>query len=230
MLQQDASATWTGTRYTRSCSSQTRLYQPHLRWAWSKNLRAVLPRHVADGKAATAICSIAGGVFAFQQDNVPAHRAHDTVKFMRGKTPQFISPDLNPVNYGIWGMLQERVYRMSSTNPRYGLRTTCRSILLRHGLYFSRAWWTMQLISGEKGWKHVSVHEVVTLNTCCDVVCMTFQLPHITTGSFQSHQCQPTTGSFRSHQRFEERNITFSQLKKFCILQCSVVTFFRCGG
>jgi len=52
----------------------------------------------------------------------------------------------------------------------------------------------------------------------------------IKTGSFQSHQCQPTTGSFQSQQRFEERNITFSQMKKFCILQCSVVTFFRCGG
>jgi len=111
--------------------------------------------------------------------------------------------------------------------------TTCGSILLRHGLDFSTAWWTMQLISGKKDWKHVSVHEVVTLNTCCDGACPTFQLPHITIGSFQSHQCQPTTGSFQSHQchqRFQEHNITFSQMKKFCILQGSVVTFFRCGG
>jgi len=58
------------------------------------------------------------------------------------------------------------------------------------------------------------------LNTCCDVACPTFQLPHITIGSF--HQCQPTIGSFQSHQRFEERNITFSQMKKFCILQGNV--------
>jgi len=35
----------------------------------------------------------------------------------------------------------------------------------------------------------VSVQKVVTLNTCCDVVCLTFQLPHITTSSFDSHQC-----------------------------------------
>jgi len=27
-----------------------------------------------------------------------------------------------------------------------------------------------------------------------------------------------------------ERNITFSQMKKFCILQGSVMIFFRCGG
>jgi len=60
---------------------------------------------------------------------------------------------------------------------------------------------TMQLISGEKDWKHVSVQKVVTLNTCCDVACLTFQFSHITTGSFQSHEC------------LEKRNITFSQMK-----------------
>ena len=69
-------------------------------------------------------------------------------------------------------------------------RTSCGSVSLRHGLNFSRAWWTMQLISGEKDWKHVSAQKVVTLNTCCNVACLTFHLPHITTGYFQSHQCQ----------------------------------------
>ena len=46
----------------------------------------------------------------------------------------------------------------------------------------------MRLISGEQDWKHVSMQKVVTLNTRCDVACLTLQLPHITTGSFQSHQ------------------------------------------
>jgi len=101
MLQQDASSTWIGTLYTRSCSSQTRLHQPYLRSGWSKNQRAVLPRHVADAEAATAICSIAGDVLVFQQDNAPAHHARDTVEFLRSKTPQFISPDLNQVIYCI---------------------------------------------------------------------------------------------------------------------------------
>ena len=90
----------------------------------------------------------------------------------------------------------------------------------------------MQLINGEKDWNH---HPCIRaegdhLIIFCDVACLTFQLPHITTGSFQIRQCQPTIGSFQSHQRFEERNITFSQMKKFCILQGSVVTFFRCDG
>ena len=31
-------------------------------------------------------------------------------------------------------------------------------------------------------------------------------------------------------QSMVERNITFSQMKKFCILQGSAVTFFMCGG
>ena len=83
----------------------------------------------------------------------------------------------------------------------------------------------MQLISGEKTGSIVSVHEVLTFNICYGVAGLTFQLPHITTGSFQSRQCQPTTGSFQSHQRLEERNITFSQKKKFCISQGSAVTF-----
>ena len=59
------------------------------------------------------------------------------------------------------------------------------------GLNFSTAWCrpTMRQISVEKEWKHVLSQKVVSLNTCCDVSCLTFQLPHITTGLFQS----PTT-------------------------------------
>jgi len=58
-------------------------------------------------------------VFTFQQDNAPAHRARETVHLLTHETPDFItsalwpanSPDLNPVDYQIWGKLQERVYR-----------------------------------------------------------------------------------------------------------------------
>lgn len=57
--------------------------------------------------------------FTFQQDGAPAHRARDTVELLKVVTPDFIppnlwppnSPDLNPVDYKIWGILQERVYR-----------------------------------------------------------------------------------------------------------------------
>ena len=171
-----------------------------------------------------AICSIAGDVFVFQQDNAPAHRACDTVELLRRETAQFISPDnvasqqstpdLNLVDYRVWGMLQERVYR--STNPRHGrvAEVSCCNmgwILVERG---GRCSWSVA-----KNTKYVSVQKVVTLNTCCDVACLTFQLLHVKTVSFQIHKCQPTSGSFQRHQRLEE-----------CKIQGSVVTFFICGA
>ena len=57
--------------------------------------------------------------FTFQQDNAPAHRARPTVEQLEKEVPDFISPslwppnspDLNPVDYKIWSLVQERVYR-----------------------------------------------------------------------------------------------------------------------
>ena len=95
--------------------------------------------------------------------------------------------------------------------------TSCGSGLLRHGLNISTAWCTMRLISVEKDWKHVSMQKVVTLNTCCDFTCLAFQFPHITTNSFQSHQCQPTTGSFQGHQHLKECINPSVRLKSFAL-------------
>ena len=63
-----------------------------------------------------SIRSITGDFFTY---NAPAHRAGDTVEFLSRNTPDFISPlpwppnspDLNPVDYEVWGVLQQRVYR-----------------------------------------------------------------------------------------------------------------------
>jgi len=57
--------------------------------------------------------------YTFQQDGAPAHRTRDTVQLLTREMPGFIppslwppnSPDLNPVDYPVWGVLQERVYR-----------------------------------------------------------------------------------------------------------------------
>ena len=65
-----------------------------------------------------AICSISKH-FTLQHDNAPAHRANETVEFLSRNTPDYIapwlwppnSPDLNPVDYEVWGVPQERVYR-----------------------------------------------------------------------------------------------------------------------
>ena len=56
----------------------------------------------------------------------------------------------------------------------------------------------MQLISSEKHWKHASMQKVTTLNTCCDVACVTFQLPHITTGSLRATNANPQLALFRA--------------------------------
>ena len=60
-----------------------------------------------------------GDYYTFQQDSAPAHRAREPVQLLGNETPNFIrptlwppnSPDLNPVDYQIWSMMEERVYR-----------------------------------------------------------------------------------------------------------------------
>jgi len=59
------------------------------------------------------------GCFVFQQDSAPAHRARETIEMLTRETPDFISPtlwppnspDLNPVDYKVWSVMQERVYQ-----------------------------------------------------------------------------------------------------------------------
>jgi hypothetical protein len=66
-----------------------------------------------------ALRDLAGECYTFQQDSAPAHRARETVELLQRETPDLItpdlwppnSPDLNPVDYRIWGFMQERVYR-----------------------------------------------------------------------------------------------------------------------
>jgi len=53
------------------------------------------------------------------QDSAPSHRAKATQNFLRDNTPDFISsqewtphsPDLNPLDYSVWVILQELVYK-----------------------------------------------------------------------------------------------------------------------
>jgi inhibitor of nuclear factor kappa-B kinase subunit alpha len=73
------------------------------------------------------IRNISGEFFIFQQDSAPAHRARETVEMLKQATPDFItplqwppnSPDLNPVDYKIWSVLQERVYRTRIQDVRH---------------------------------------------------------------------------------------------------------------
>ena len=56
----------------------------------------------------------------FQQDSAPYHTAKRNAEFLRSENINFWtkedwppnSSDLNPLDYGIWGMLQQEVYRV----------------------------------------------------------------------------------------------------------------------
>jgi len=56
--------------------------------------------------------------WTLQQDGAPSHTAKNTIDFLSRENIDFIepdmwppnSPDLNPVDYSIWGALQQRVY------------------------------------------------------------------------------------------------------------------------
>src|SRR6218665_2973791 len=75
-------------------------------------------------KMLPAIWGMSSDFFIFHQDNAPALRAKDTIALLRRETPSFIgpelwpanSPDLNPVDYRIWGLIQERVYQTAIRN------------------------------------------------------------------------------------------------------------------
>jgi len=62
---------------------------------------------------------VSGEFFIFQQYSAPAHRARDIVRLLKVATPAFIptdlwlsnSPDLNPVDYKIWSVVQQLVYQ-----------------------------------------------------------------------------------------------------------------------
>ena len=62
---------------------------------------------------------IADDMYVFVQDSALAHRAREMIELLRRQTPDFIgpdlwppnSPDLNPVDIKIWGVMQKRVYR-----------------------------------------------------------------------------------------------------------------------
>ena len=151
----------------------------------------VLLRRVADTRAAASDTQHCRGRVCF-----PPRQCTSTSRSWHSRASalsdtHFISPDmwqansrdLNPVDYCIWGMMQQRVYQV----PIYDMQELRKRLVetrvnYQHSVVDDAIdqWW--------KDWKHVSMQKVVTLNTCCDVACLTFKLLHNTTSSFQSHQ------------------------------------------
>ena len=92
-------------------------------------------------------------MFTFQQDSAPAHRARDTIELLRRSPSEFIapdiwppnSPDLNPVDYAIWSVMQQRVYQ---TRVHDIDELSCDNVLSRCGVDWNSALWMTPLISG----------------------------------------------------------------------------------
>ena len=100
--------------------------------------------------------------------SAPAHRALETVELLKVETPDFIppnlwpsnSPDLNPVDYKIWSLLQERVYRTSIKDvDEYDAK------LLKNGTSLTGASLIKQLQSGERDLERVWLQVEDSLNT-----------------------------------------------------------------
>lgn len=75
--------------------------------------RAILPRAIADCR------SQIGEGFIWHQDGASSHTSQSTQKYLARMAPGFISktmwppnsPDLNPMDYGIWGAMEEKVFK-----------------------------------------------------------------------------------------------------------------------
>ena len=70
-----------------------------------------------------AMKHVGGDTFVFQQDNTPSYRAKGIIKLLQQETPDLIhwppnSPDMNPVDYKVWGVARQRVCecRMNSVD------------------------------------------------------------------------------------------------------------------
>ena len=90
-----------------------------LRGTWGEGQRRLLQGCSVVGEDVASDLGMSSDFFIFQQDNAPAHQTKDTIALLRRETPSFIGPelwpanstDLNPVDYRIWGLIQERVYQ-----------------------------------------------------------------------------------------------------------------------
>ena len=101
-----------------------------------------------------------------------AHRARETIKLLQQETPAFISPDLwppnspdlNPVDCKIWGVVQDRVYQ-----KKLRKWTSGESDWLRAGPDCNRTWLTMPSTSGADACVPAFGLENI-LSICCDCI------------------------------------------------------------
>src|SRR6218665_1606601 len=96
-----------------------------LRGTWGEGHRRILQECSVDGEDVASDLGDVKRLLHLPAGPRPtAHRVKDTIALLRRETPSFIgpelwpanSPELNPVDYRIWGLIQERVYQTAILN------------------------------------------------------------------------------------------------------------------
>jgi len=134
-------------------------------------VRQVMCQHLDEQTFTSLIPAL--DYFTFQQDGAPAHRAREAVELLKVETPDFIppnlwphnSPDLNPVDYKIWGLLQERVYKTSIKD----VDELRRRIAEEWDKLDQSITLIKQLQSGERDFERVLLQAEDSLDTKCEI-------------------------------------------------------------
>jgi len=85
---------------------------------WNESQRQYYRDVLLSQQMLPAIKHVAGNTFVFQQDNALSHRAKVTIKQLHQETPDFFGPnlwppygpDLNLVDYKVWGVMQQTLH------------------------------------------------------------------------------------------------------------------------
>jgi len=94
-------------------------YPPHICGPWHQNKWTILSGRAAEtGDAARCRCNFRRLLHFIMQNSAPANRARETVVLLQWQVPSCIaanlwppnSPDLNTVDYKVWGTMQDHVY------------------------------------------------------------------------------------------------------------------------
>jgi len=113
------------------------------------------------------ICLISDStqIISHQQDGALSHRIKESVVLLKTAIPDFIpptlwppnSPDINLVDYKIWGTLVTDGHSNGSTEHRSGMLMSCAITLQMNGISWGRTSLTRQLDSGDKDFGLVSL-------------------------------------------------------------------------
>jgi len=94
-------------------------YPPHISGPWHQNKWSVLSGHAAEtGDADRSVQSLATSSFFSSTVHPPAHRPVRRSRYSQREVPSCTaanlrppnSPDLNNVDYKVWGIMQDHVY------------------------------------------------------------------------------------------------------------------------